>query len=66
MPLTKKGRFVAYEALNFVNRRRTLLDIRDAVSAEYTPLDAGDIDQYFRLLATLGIVTLEPASAAGK
>jgi hypothetical protein len=58
VPLTKAGRFVAYEALNFVDGRRTLLDIRDAVSAEYGPLPAADVEQYFRFLERLGVVTL--------
>ena len=61
VPLTKAGRFVAYEALNFVDGRRTLLEIRDAVSAEYVPLAAGDVEQYFRFLERLGVVSLSPA-----
>jgi len=59
VPLTKSGRFVAYEALNFVDGRRTLLEIRDAVSAEYGPLPAADVEQYFRFLERLGVVTLQ-------
>ncbi len=61
VPLTKAGRFVAYEALNFVDGRRTLLDIQDAVSAEYGPVSAADVEQYFRFLERLGVVSLEPA-----
>ena len=59
VPLTKAGRFVAYEALNFVDGRRTLLDVRDAVSAEYGPVPAADVEQYFRFLEKLGVVTLQ-------
>jgi hypothetical protein len=58
VPLTRRGRFVAYEALNFVDGRRTLLEIRDAVSAEYGPLDAIEVEQYFRFLERLGVVSI--------
>lgn len=61
VPLTKSGRFVAYEALNFVDGRRTLLEIRDAVSAEYRPVAAADVEQYFRFLERLGVVDLKAA-----
>ena len=64
--LTRKGRFVAYEALNFVDGKRSLLDIRDAVSAEYVPIDAADIEQYFRLLEQVGVVTIETARPSGR
>jgi len=60
--LARRGRFVAYEALNFVNGRRTLLEIRDAVSAEYGPVPADEVEQYFRFLERLEVVTLVPAS----
>ena len=63
VPLTKAGRFVAYEALNFVDGRRTLLDIRDAVSAEYGPLPPADVEQYFRFLERLGVLSLNARSA---
>ncbi len=59
VPLTKAGRFVAYEALNFADGQRTLLDIRDAVSAEYGPVSAADVEQYFRFLDQLGVVSLQ-------
>jgi hypothetical protein len=62
VPLVKAGRFVAYEALNFVDGHRTLLDIRDALSAEYAPVSAADVEQYFRFLERLGVVSLAPAA----
>ncbi len=60
--LARKGRSVAYEALNFVNGRRTLLEIRDAVSAEYYPVPAAEIGEYFRFLERLEVVTLDQKS----
>jgi aminopeptidase YwaD len=62
VPLVRRGRFVAYETLNFVDGRRTLLEIRDAVSAEYGPVPASEIEQYFRFLERLEVVSLVPAS----
>jgi hypothetical protein len=58
--LSAAGRFVPYEALNFVDGRRTLLEIRDAVSAEFGAVDAAQIEEYFRFLERLGVVTLSP------
>ena len=66
VPLVKAGRFVAYQALNFVDGRRTLLEIRDAVSAEYGPLDARDVEHYFRFLEQLEVVSLTAARRTAK
>lgn len=63
VPLARRGRFVAYEALNFVDGRRTLLEIRDAVSAEFGAVPADEVEQYFRFLERLEVVTLLPAGA---
>lgn len=63
VPLIKAGRFVAYEALNFVDGQRTMLEIRDAVSAEYGPLPAADVEQYFRFLERLGVVSISSVRA---
>jgi hypothetical protein len=57
---------VAYEALNFVDGKRTLLEIRDAVSAEYGPLAAADVEQYFRFLERLKVVSLASAGRTEK
>jgi aminopeptidase YwaD len=58
VPLSKQGQYVPYEALNFVDGKRSLLEIRDAVSAEYGPLIDADLEQYFIWLERLGIVSL--------
>jgi len=62
LKIAQLGRFTGFEALNFVDGRRTLLDIRDMVSAEYGPIDAEVIDEYFRFLAKVGVVSLSPPS----
>lgn len=64
--LAAKGRFVFFEALNFTDGHRTMLEIRDAVSAEYGPQEAADIEQYFRFLERVGVVTISPASQAAR
>jgi hypothetical protein len=53
------GQYVAYEALNFVDGKRDLLQIRDAVSAEFTPVPAGHIEEYFAVLEKAGVVSFE-------
>jgi hypothetical protein len=49
----------AYEALNFADGRRSLLEIARAVSAEFDPVPVSDVAGYFRLLEKAGLVALE-------
>lgn len=42
--------YAAYEALNYVNDHRSVLDISNAVSAEYGPIDSNKVLAYFRVL----------------
>jgi hypothetical protein len=56
--LARRGHYVLYEALNFANGTRTLDEIRDAVSAEYGSVSAVDLEQYFRLLESVGVVSI--------
>jgi aminopeptidase YwaD len=63
--LARRGHYVLYEALNFANGKRTLREIRDALSAEYGPVDVADLEQYFRFLESVGVIaTATPASSA--
>ena len=48
----------SYEALNFADGRRSLLDIANAVSAEYGPVKLEDIFSFFRLLEKAGVVEM--------
>jgi hypothetical protein len=64
--LVKRGHYVLYEALNFANGVRNLREIRDAVSAEYGPVDAADLEQYFRFLESVGVVSLNRINQSGK
>jgi hypothetical protein len=63
VPLAARGQYVPYEALNFVDGKRSVLEIRDALSAEYGPIDAEELDQYFRFLAGVNVVALTGSGA---
>src|ERR1700674_312531 len=46
----------AYEIVNFVNGKRTVGEIRDAVSAEYGPLQANLVADYLDACAEAGVI----------
>ncbi len=48
---------VTYEIVNFIDGKRTVNEIRDAVSAEFTPLDLKEVSEYIDVLARAGAVT---------
>ena len=50
-----------YEALNFVDGRRSAQEIRDALSAVYGPLPLADVVEYLRALAEAGVLKLGAA-----
>ena len=47
---------LTYEIANFVDGTRSVAGIRDAVSAEYQPIDLAVVAEYIDLLATAGAV----------
>jgi hypothetical protein len=51
------GRYVTYEALNFVDGKRSILDIANAVSAEYGPVDPNAILAFFLVLDKADLLT---------
>lgn len=53
-----RGADVAYEVVNFIDGTRTVSDIRDAVSAEFEPIDVKVVAEYLELLARIGAITL--------
>ena len=55
---TRLPPYAAYEALNYVNGHRNVLDISRAVSAEYGPVDPNIVLAYFRLLERAELVML--------
>jgi len=48
---------VTYEIVNFIDGARTVSEIRDAVSAEFQPLELAAVAEYFDLLAKAGAVS---------
>ncbi len=53
--LTLRG-YAAYEALNFVDGQRSVLDITNAVSAEYGHINVQDVHDFFSVLEKAGLV----------
>lgn len=50
---------VAYEALNFADRRRSILDITNAVSAEFGPVDSQNVYDFFKILEQAELIKLK-------
>ncbi|MFP5287267.1 MAG: hypothetical protein ACLGI9_16125, partial [Thermoanaerobaculia bacterium] len=46
----------AYEALNLVDGRRTVGEIRDALAAIYGPVSVGEVAEYLAVLEKIGIL----------
>jgi len=46
----------AYEALNFADGQRSILDIRNAVSAEFGPVDIQNVYDFFKILEQADLV----------
>jgi hypothetical protein len=50
---------VTYEIVNFIDGSRTVSEIRDAVSAEFEPLELKAVAEYLDLLARAGAVSFK-------
>lgn len=48
-----------FELGNFIDGRRTILDIRNAASAEYGPLPLAGVEAYLRFLEKLGMIEIK-------
>jgi hypothetical protein len=57
--LARRGHYYLFETLNFADGKRNLEEIRAAVGAEYGPAPVDEIEEYFRLLERVGVVTLD-------
>ncbi len=57
------GFTVRWEALNFADGKRSLLDIRNALSAEFSPAEVSleMVEQYFKVLEKAGVVAIKEA-----
>ncbi len=47
------------ELRNFIDGERSILDIRDAASAEYAPIDVLDVEKWVGIQEKLGLVTIK-------
>jgi hypothetical protein len=56
--LARRGHYTMFETLNFADGRRSIAEIRNAVSAEYGPIPADEILEYFRFLEQVGVVSI--------
>jgi aminopeptidase-like protein len=50
--------YAAYEAVNFADGKKSLYDIARAVSAEFGPVDAKDVEVFFKILEKAGLFRL--------
>ena len=48
---------ITYEVVNFIDGRRTVSEIRDAVSAEFAPIELSTVAEYLDVLAKAGAIT---------
>ncbi len=48
-----------YEIRNFIDGRRSILEIRNAVSAEFRPIPLSDVENYCKALEAGGMITIE-------
>jgi aminopeptidase YwaD len=53
----------AYEALNLVDGRRTVGQIRDALAAIYGPVPTAEVAEYLEALEKIGILRAERAAS---
>ncbi len=52
--------YYAMEAGNFADGQRSILDIRNAIAAEFGPVSLDDVTRFFRDLEKTGAYTIEP------
>lgn len=53
----ERGEILAYETLNLVDGKRTVSDIRDALTGRYEPVPAKEVAEYLELLARAKVIT---------
>jgi len=51
---------ITYEIVNFVDGVRSVSEIRDAVSAEFEPVDLAVVAEYLEVLAKAGAISFKP------
>ncbi|MCP4713016.1 MAG: DUF4910 domain-containing protein [Planctomycetes bacterium] len=56
LPINNMDSRITYEILNFIDGKNTILDIRNAVSAEFEPVPVEWVIEYIKLLSQAGVV----------
>ncbi|MDW7761630.1 MAG: DUF4910 domain-containing protein [Acidobacteriota bacterium] len=56
LPLFRENRLIPYEILNFIDGKNSLIDIRNAVSAEFQPIPLKWVEDYIDLLVRAELV----------
>jgi len=59
LPEYNLRRYEDFEISNFIDGRRSILEIRNAVSAEFRPIPLIDVENYIKVLEIGGRVTIE-------
>ena len=59
--LAQHGSVIDYEALNLVDGKRSISDIRDLLTGRYEPVELADLAAWFDVLAKAGVVRLRAA-----
>jgi len=57
LPIFREDGRITYEILNFVDGQNSLLEIRNAVSAEFKPIPLSWVEAYLKLLAEAGVIS---------
>jgi hypothetical protein len=58
-PATRLGGVTTFEIVNFIDGENSILDIRNAVSAEFAPVPVEQVREYIELLVKAGIVLMQ-------
>ena len=56
--IARRGEYFYYEALNLANGKRSIAEIRDTLSAEFDPIPASEVDQFFGFMKEVGVVQI--------
>jgi aminopeptidase YwaD len=59
--IAERGEYTYYEALNLANGKRSVAEIRNVLSAEFEPIPAADVYQFFKFLEGVGVIRMERA-----
>jgi aminopeptidase YwaD len=59
LSIAKRGEYAYYEALNLANGKRNVSEIRDVLSAEFEPMPASEVYEFFKFMEGVGVVQIQ-------